>query len=653
MLRFKEYTDIENYIESLLEYTIANHPTGSYVTWGISNGKPNIAGWITTGFSNTAIPLSDTTVFQLVDGKPEDFEDNYIIGTSKEAKDIIAYTDVYDDIEGKLLGKVAWTKNPEGSWKGLESGTDIKWGSNTDAVETAACMGVYLDADGVLADEKKLGPAKTREKWTPEIKKVLNGSHDWDSGGVTKLVSKMDDMSDVNWRTMILIAKGMQNFISQEGKNIGSTYHIIHGSIRDYYAAEENNPAIETTGDAKTNTADMILANVSAEKVIKAMTDQVVKYDETNYYCYTGENKSIKFYQISLKKSMDGAQLGKLTSAVKALYKVGQDSTTLWKSIVNSYMVNHGYGVSQLDEGWFSDKLSQGLTAIKSFATTWYKKIVGLFNKIKEIGKALVSGYDKNLPSGRPNNFQKSLITSIFNESKNLSHGEFLTEAKAQTEKSINDYLRNATSEEAVLLLEHVNGQLKTIEDYFKTQKHLVNKSVKGKVGTGVYKTTNGKNSWTDNDMYKLYANASALEAFIAIYELKKGDVTSLKSQMVNLEREIYFGKTQLPVFKVYGAKNDGDKATTTRLGTSKEFTSTRNTKITGAGFDWPVMGIRYSNQGKFYTIEGTLLSDADETTNEPTYTACRMGTNQSKAYSFIIEGTAVKTYDQFKNTFY
>ena len=51
-------------------------------------------------------------------------------------------------------------------------------------------------------------------------------------------------------------------------------------------------------------------------------------------------------------------------------------------------MVNHGYGVSQLDEGWFSDKLSQGLTAIKSFATTWYKKIVGLFNKIKEIGKA-------------------------------------------------------------------------------------------------------------------------------------------------------------------------------------------------------------------------------------------------------------------------
>ena len=464
MLRFTEYTDIENYIESLLEYTISTKDKGSYATWGSKKFPP--PSWVVNGFAAAEISLSDTTVFQIADGKPEDFEDNYIIGTSKEAKDIIAYTDVYDDIEGKLLGKVAWTQNPQSYFKGLESGTDIKWGSNTDAVETAACMGVYLDADSVLADEKK-DTAKAREKWNPIIKGVLKSGYDWDSGGVSKLVSKMDDMSDVNWRTMILIAKGMQNFISQEGKNIGTTYHIIHGSIRDYYTAEENNPAIETTGEAKTNTADMILANVPAKDVIKAMADQVVEYDDTDYYCHAS-NKSVKFYQISLKKSMSGAQLGKLTAAVKALYKVGQNSTTLWKSLMGEYLIRQGYEVSQLDEGWFSDKLSQGLTAIKSFATTWYKKIVGLFNKIKEIGKALVSGYDKNLPSGRPNNFQKSLITSIFNESKNLSHGEFLTEAKAQTEKTINDYLRNATSEEAVLLLTHVNGQLKTIEDFQK-----------------------------------------------------------------------------------------------------------------------------------------------------------------------------------------
>ena len=641
MRTFKNHNLLTEFVENLFEYTISTKDVGSYATWG-SKKFENRPGWIKKGFEDAGIPLFDTTVFQIADGKPEDKDPK--IGDSEK---VVAYTNVYDisDIT-KPLGKVAWMENPQSHFKGLESGTDIKWGSNTDAIETAACMGVYLDADSVLADEKK-DTVKAREKWNPIIKGVLNKSGDWDSGGVSKLVSKIDDMSDVNWRVMILIAKGMQNFIKNESK-IGSTLHIIHGSIRDYYTAEEANQTV--TKESKDNTADMILANVPAKDVIDAMTDQPIEYDDKDYYCHTSD-KSVKFYQISLKKSMDGAQLGKLTGAVKALYKVGQSSTTLWKSIMGSYMVNHGYEMSELNEGWFSDKLSQGLTAIKSFATTWYKKIVGLFNKIRELGKALLSGYDKNLPSGRPNKFQKSLITSIF-ESKNLSHGEFLTEAKAQTEKSINDYLRNATEEEAVKLLNHVNGQLEKIEIEFKGKNHLINLSVKGKVAASEYKSSNGKNSWTDNDMYKLYANASALEAFIAIYEFKKGDVTSLKHQMVDLEREIYFGKTQLPVFKVYGALNDGDTATTTRLGTSKEFTVTRNKKIEGAGFDWPVMGIRYTNQKKFYTIEGTLLSDADEKTNEPSYTACRMGTNQSKAYSFIIEGSAIKTWAQFKTVF-
>ena len=123
---------------------------------------------------------------------------------------------------------------------------------------------------------------------------------------------------------------------------------------------------------------------------------------------------------------------------------------------------------------------------------------------------------------------------------------------------------------------------------------------------------------------------------------------------MIDLEREIYFGKTHLPLFKVYGAVNSTDTSTTTRLGTAKEFVEDERKKIEGAGFKWPVMGIRYTKEktGKYYTIEATLLTGADEKVNEPAYTACRMGTNQSKAYSFIIEGTAVKTWAQFKTVF-
>ena len=123
---------------------------------------------------------------------------------------------------------------------------------------------------------------------------------------------------------------------------------------------------------------------------------------------------------------------------------------------------------------------------------------------------------------------------------------------------------------------------------------------------------------------------------------------------MIDLEREIYFGKTHLPLFKVYGATTSTDTSTTTRLGTAKEFVKDERKKIEGAGFKWPVMGIRYTKEktGKYYTIEATLLTGADERANEPAYTACRMGTNTSKRYSFVIEGTHIKDWATFKTVF-
>ena len=152
--------------------------------------------------------------------------------------------------------------------------------------------------------------------------------------------------------------------------------------------------------------------------------------------------------------------------------------------------------------------------------------------------------------------------------------------------------------------------------------------------------------------MYKLFANSNSLDAFIKIYDKNGANIGLLKDQMIDLEREIYFGKTQLPLFKVYGAITSTDKATTTRLGTAKEFTKDERGKIEGAGFQWPVVGFSCTNQTKYYNVEGILLTGADETVNEPTFTQCRMGTNKADAFSFVIEGTAVKTWDQFKTKF-
>ena len=644
MRSFKNHNLLTEFVENLFEYTIATKEVGSWAGWGAAK-KENSPGWIHKGFENAGITISDTTAFQIADGKPEDKDPK--IGDSEK---IVAYTNVYNKVDGDLLGKVAWMQKPDSYFKKYEVGSDLVWGSNTDALETAACMGVYLDADTILADEEK-DTAKAREEWNPKIKKILNESHDWDKGGVSKLVSKMDDMSDVNWRVMILISKGMQNFIKNESK-IGSTFHIIHGKIQDYYAAEKLNQTV--TEGSKDNTADMILANASAKDVIDAVGSQPIEYDDKEYYCHTTDKeRKIKYYQISLKKSMTDAQLGKMTLAVKNLYGIEPDAVKTWKSMMNSYMVKHGYELSELNEGWFSDKLSQGIAAIKSFASKWYKKIVGLFNKIKELGNKMINGFNRDIPTGRPSEYQKSLATSIFNESYKSRHGEFLTEGRV-TEKSINEMIKDATPAEAQTLTTKVNDQLGIIETKFTGNGHLINLNVNGKVGDKEYKLISNKNNWKEDDLYKLFANSNSLDAFIKIYNKNGTDIGLLKDQMIDLEREIYFGKTQLPLFKVYGAITSTDTATTTRLGTAKEFVEDERKKIEGAGFKWPVMGIRYTKEkkGKYYTIEATLLTGADETANEPAYTACRMGTNTSKRYSFVIEGTHIKDWATFKKVF-
>ena len=126
-----------------------------------------------------------------------------------------------------------------------------------------------------------------------------------------------------------------------------------------------------------------------------------------------------------------------------------------------------------------------------------------------------------------------------------------------------------------------------------------------------------------------------------------------LKDQMIDLEREIYFGKTQLPLFKVYGALKPDDTDTVERLGTAKEFTTTERKKIEGAGFQWPVVGFSCTNQTKYYNVEGILLTGADETVNEPTFTQCRMGTNAgSERFSFVFEGSRVIDSKTFKRKF-
>ena len=103
------------------------------------------------------------------------------------------------------------------------------------------------------------------------------------------------------------IAAGMQKFNKDKGTN---GWNFVHGKIDTYYKAEQENPHIVTEG-GKDNTADAILVNSSIGSFLSNMKTQPVKYDSSGL-CKLDSGE--EFYQISLKKSVDKAQLGKITS---------------------------------------------------------------------------------------------------------------------------------------------------------------------------------------------------------------------------------------------------------------------------------------------------------------------------------------------------
>ena len=634
MRSFNQHKLMVEFVEYLFEFNVKKRAPGSIATWGANKFK-DLPGWVIDGFNQAGIQLTSDTVFEITGVVPDAKE----IGVGDEA---FVYTIVYNRPPadgGSNQGVVVWKQNPSSYFKELKVGNSIEWGRNTDALETAQCLGVYLsNVDTILKDLKD--PAKARATHTPTIKSILSSGKDWDSGGVSTLLKKMDNMPDGNWTEMILLAKGMQNFVTKYGKNLGGTLHIIHGSIKKYYDAEESHQSVE---GVKENTADMILANSDASTVIDAVKNKAITYHKSLKYCHTDDSsQSVKFYQVSLKKGHDNAQLGKLTGFLKQAYNL-PDSVELYKSLVQSYIINHGYELNELNEGWFSDKLSAGLNAIKNFAVSVWEKVKEVALKIKKMASKFISGYEKELPKGKPNNYQINLIQQVLREDGKLGKGQFLTEGRV-TKESINTYLKDTSPAGAQKILRVVNQDIKDIDKMFGKHSHLVQRLEKY-VPEGAY-----SKNWTKNEIIKLFANATALNAFKEIVWTNRAAADALASDMIQMEKEIYFGKTKLPLFKVYGASSASDNNTVTDLGTQADYVSGKTERIKDGGYQWPVVGFGATNQGKYYNLEGHLLSDVQG--NEPEYTQCRMGTNKADAFSFVFEGTLILPWDKFKKKY-
>ena len=641
MKSFSQHKLMVEFVENLFEFNIEDRAAGSLGTWS-SKGFPP-ASWIVDDLAKHGITLDENSIFEVV--KSSDAK-SITVGVGDQVK---AWTKLYDGSPadgGKFIATIAWLQISKGMLKELKVGDDLVWGKNTPALETAQCLGVYLDVDSALTDFQA-DSAKGREKWTPKIESILSNGQDWNSGGASTLKGKLSKMPDSNYLEMLFLAKGVKQFVDQYGSNLGSSLYIIHGKIDKYYAAETANFKLDKK--SKANTADFVLANASADDVIDAVYNQVVKgKDAPLDYCYTDDGEKIKWYQISLK--MAHGQLGKVTKSMKDRYNL-PDSADLYYSLVNDYLVDHGYELNEGVLSWAMDKVSQGLAAMKAISVEWYEKIAGWVNKLKAWAQGLSLSFKSKMPSGKPNAYQISLIRKVLVEDGRLKHGQLLNEARVD-DKSINEYLKTTNQAGAQKIVEETNKGIADIQGTF-YNKDLMAFSGEGYVNKSNYTQKAGKNSLSYGEIIKIFANATAVDAYNKMITDKSSDLTKVIEEQVDLAREIYFGKTQLPLFKVYGW-SESRPNTVERLGTAQDWTQGKLSSLTGDTLgSWPVIGFNSTLQkGMYYNISGGLISGTNSDGSEPSYILLAMRTNRADAFSFVAEGSGKLSLSQFKTKF-
>ena len=681
MITFQTHNFIKEYIEYLLELTLSKRPPGTLITWAGTKGI-SVTDDIQAEFVKGMIPLTKDTVFEVISGDagkkmqqkqpPEYFE----VGGEEK---IIGFTKVYNKIEdyraSKPAGTVGWRKWMDKKFKELKMGASIVWGKETNTLETAQCLGILLSSTDINKIKSGLDtdPDATRAEWTPKLIAHLDSSYDWNSAGKARLKDMLPKMPLPNWTELILLAKGTRNFVDKYGGNLGTKLYFVHGSIDKYYATEIANKAIEVAG-SKDNTADIIISNVDVVKLIAAVKTEpmVYKKGDANLYCHN-QAETVKYYQVSLKKGHDDAQIGKMTAFVRARYKDMPSATELYYALTQSYepMLNTYLTENNLlTEGYFGDaadwvktKVDGGMSALKDFALNWWEKIKAFGLKVKAWSTG-ARGKLKRLESAnasRPNSFQQMVAAKMklagrLSEGK-ISEEELLTEAAKQTDVSINKLLETTDLRAIKSLVASVNDEITRVNTLFQDiSKWYLVTSIPSQdlIKDTIFTDRRGKLSWTKKDAINLLGNGSAFNAFNNMIDAETRSMNDIAGEMVQLEKEIFFGKTTMPVFKVYGASDwtDTVDATTDILGTQASFVAGKTERL-GLNEDtlkFPVAGIRVTRkkQNKYYTVYGTIIDDMDDKT-KPKYLDLRMGGNQGETYSFVIEATNPLTWDKFK----
>ena len=184
----------------------------------------------------------------------------------------------------------------------------------------------------------------------------------------------------------------------------------------------------------------------------------------------------------------------------------------------------------------------------------------------------------------------------------------------------------------------------------------MINKKTVSKFNNVVFVGAKGlsvKGNESLDERIKLYSNWVTITALKEMFTPSLMSSSKLLAQeIVDLQREMFFGSTVLPVYKVYGAKDIGDEKTFEYLGSAQSFADKTMDALTKT--DIPLVGIRAMNDKtqKYYTMYSAFCMGITEE-GELEYIRNRMGTNKGGGqWSYVFEGYAVIDSEEFNKVY-
>lgn len=467
----------------------------------------------------------------------------------------------------------------------------LDWSSQgTKMYEIAACFGIALANVENKSPETFFDVEKNDLEYiSRKVTDIFNNDEfDWPSG-VSVFTSTLENegMTVTDVAELATYGQAAYDFVEEETSlNVNNSY-FVHGSINKYYSAEEENESLKPSGQ-KNNTADFIICGKPADEVIKDMqsagkegSNKKVDFldDGTCYFAEkTAESPSSNsemFYQISHKKSIGkgDAQLGKFLSIFKNQIGLTDDQ----HDHVVQHLVNEGV-FDAVDD--IVSSASSAVETVKDSASLLVNKIKGGYEYFKEqflnavqssIDKLrkIHSGVQDMIQAGAERSYQK-----FMSDAKSvLKDNNKLNEARDPSKTEIQEKIIKAWSEGGDMLSEVVSPYYQRMNtNWGKVSSEVLQDEKLDFFGGNYVDTSKGFSPGgnieriveTNEDVEnaedvvrRMHSTHQAMSAFNNILfeegESVRNEVTNQIEKFIGIEKEMLFGKTKLPVWKLGG----------------------------------------------------------------------------------------------------